>query len=169
MGYDIWATGGVVQNNGKGYRYPNYVKKNRHWGDEWEMNQLLDVALTMKGINTGGSISGGLQIKLMKGLAMATFKRLLGQTLQILTLDSRGELSIFTRNKNLVWADETHFKKFHFTLETVNMEYRSLLKFLVKADLNKMGPLLDLNFALSDWSAKGKSGRYLYSFSYTWS
>jgi len=169
MGYDIWATGVVVQNNGKPYRYPNYVKKDRYWGDEWEMNKLLDVGLSMSGVNTGGSITGGLTVSLVKGLALSTFKRLLGQSLQILTIDSHGELSIFTRNKNTFWADETHFKKFRFTQSTVLTEYRELLRFLVKADLNKMGPLIDLNLALASWDAKGKCGRYLYSVSYTWS
>jgi len=169
MGYDIWGTGVVVQSNGKGYRYPNYVKRNRDWGDEWEMNKLLDVALTMKGVNTGGSITGGMTIGILKGIAVATFKRIMGETLQILTLESKGELSIFTHNKNLLWADEMHFKKFHFTLDTVREEYRRLLKFLVEADLNKMGPLIDLNFALSGWNAKDKRGRYLYSFTFTWS
>jgi len=169
MGYDIWATGVVVQNNGKPYRYPNYVKQNRPWGDEWEMNKLLDVALSMKGVNTGGSISGGITVNLMKGLAISTFKRLLGQSLQILTLESQGELSIFTKNKNMLWADETHFAKFYFTQSTLSSEFRNLLKFMEKADLNKMGPLIDLNFALSGWDAKHKRGRYLYNFSYTWS
>lgn len=69
----------------------------------------------------------------------------------------------------MLWADESHFKKFYFTQASVSQEFRNLLKFLEKADLNKMGPLIDLNYALSGWDAKNKHGRYLYHFSFEWS
>jgi len=169
MGYDIFATGVIRQHNGTPYRYSNYDKKDRMWGDEWEMNKLLDLGLSVNGVNTGGSMTGGLTIDLMKGLALSTFKRLIGQSLQILAIDCQGELSIYTRDNNVIWADEAHFAKFHFSPRTVASEYRRMLKFMEKAGLNKMGPLIDMNYALSEWSSKGKRGNYLFNFSYEWS
>lgn len=169
MSYDIFATGVIVQHNGTPYRYPNYDKKNRKWGDEWEMNQLLDVGLSMKGVNTGGSMTGGITVGLMKGLALSTFKRLIGQSLQILAIECQGQLSIYTKNKNLLWPDEVHFATFHFNQNSVSTEFRQMLQFMEKAKLNKMGPLIDMNYALSDWSSKGKRGKYMFNFSYEWS
>ncbi len=167
--YSVHAVGVVDRPGKNGQRLKNYSKANRMWGDEWEMNKLLDLGLSMSGVNTGGSLTGGLTVNLMKAMAESTFKRLIGQCLQIMLIKGDVQLSIYTRDENTLWADTTSFKTFRFNRNNVNSEFRKMIKHIDKIGLNYMGPLMDMLYALSDWSSQAKQGKSLLSFSYRWS
>ncbi len=168
--YSVYGVGVVGRTGRTGQRLKNYDKKNRRWGDEWEMNKLVDLGLSMNGVNTGGSMTGGLTVNLMKSMAESTFKRLIGQGLQIILMKCDVDLSIYTRDKNLMWADDTSFKKFRFTQQNVNSEFRRMIKHIDKIELCRMGPLMDMLYAIADWSSEVKPGnKALLSFSFEWS
>ena len=169
MGYDIHAVGVIKKNNGNGYRYPNFSKTNRMWGGEWELNKIVDTAISVKGFNTGGSITGGVTVGLMKRYAISTLKRLIGANLHFLSMEAQGTLSIYTRNTNLIMPDEVDFKKFNITPSNVSSQFKSMLKHMDKVGLNHTGPLIDICNTLSGWSGKGKSGTYNLSFAFEWS
>lgn len=169
MGYDIFAVGVIKQPSGQPYRYPNYDKTDRYWGDEWEMDKMLDLALSMRGVNTGGSLSGGLTIDAMKMMADWQFRRIMGQTLTFLALDAEGEISIYTRNQNMLMPDTVDFATFKFDRRRLSSAYEAMLKHMKKVELNKMGPMMDMIYCLSEWAGKGKKGDYNFRFDFTWS
>lgn len=167
--YNVRAVGVVDRPGKNGQRLKDYVGSNRMWGDEWEIPKLLDVAISMKGYNTGGTVSGGATVGAAKLLAEATFKRLIAEGLQTLMIDGDIELSIASRDTNLLWADTVGFKTFYFNRTMANEQYKKMMKHIGDVGLNYMGPLMDMVFALSEWIPERKQGRALMTFSYDWS
>ena len=168
MGYDIFAVGVMKTSNGA-KRFPNVDKSNRPWGDEWKLDTMTKLVMKTNGLPTGSSMTGGLTVSLMQGLAISTFKRLIGTTLQLMSVNnSHGKISIYTRDKNLIMPDEVGFKTFYFRGD-VSAEFRKMLKHMDKAGLNYMGPTLDILNTLNEWNPGRYSGEYHFSFDFRWS
>jgi len=167
--YNLFAVGVVDRPGKNGQRLENQQMSQRMWGDEWEMNKLLDLGLSMAGVNTGGSITGGETVNQYKKLAEMTFKRLISEQLQIMLIRGDVHLSIYTRNTNALWADDVTFKTFKYTRNNVNTEFRAMMKQVEKAGLNYLGPLMDMIKVLSNWSSQMKQGKALLRLDYSWS
>ena len=168
MGYDFFASGVMITSNGP-ISFPNVNQSNRIWGDEWDLDTMTKLMLKMRGLPTGTSITGGLTIGLLRGYAISTFKRLMGQTLQMMAINnSHGTISIYTRDANLIMPDRVGFRRFRFRGD-VEPEFRRMLRYMDEVELNYMGPLMDMLNTLSRWNPGAHSGNYLLSFDFRWS
>lgn len=166
MGYAVKGHG----THGAGTGRVIINKANRPWGDEWEVDPVLDLAVSMAGYNTGGSASGKIATDLMKGIASFTFKRLLGETVTLLMLSGSGKINIFSTNHNTFWPDTITASQFIFVSQNFRAEFKALLTHFKKVGLNKWGPLADLCIALSEFSVQvGNGQNWDVRISYDWS
>lgn len=170
MSYDFFAAGAVIGSYGHSLQCPTVKKTDRQWGDEWQLNKVLDTFLGTKGVNTGAgsSLTADAMGKIMPAMAESQFKRFIGQSLRFLMIESRGgKISVSSRDRG-VFYDTPTLKSFHFTAGNLELPFRYLLTHLEKSKLNKIGPLTDILTTMCNWHSKVGNGEFMYAFDFEW-
>ncbi|MFT5522779.1 MAG: hypothetical protein ACI9G1_000734 [Pirellulaceae bacterium] len=165
--YDLIGTAVVRENGSKtGRLLPRFIRNNQFWGTAWGSEAL---SMAWRSLNPQKSVIQGSTGILAEGNTNYTLKDLVSKQLQWLMLKSEGEISISTRNKNLLTPDACNFGLFRFRSTTARLSHYEMLNFMLKAKINSMNPLVDISRAISNWASALSAGQFNFRFEFTWS
>lgn len=131
MGFDFRA---LVMAKGRGGWSREVIEKS-----DLPFGQALDVSL--KDFFGGRSITQGGTNVAITAYTRLSLERLVTQSGQLLSLGASGKITIFTRNRNMFWADELTRGEYHLGVRSQRDLFERVGEQLKKAGLLYFGPI----------------------------
>ena len=163
MSFSIFAAGlRGHKSSGKARKIFNYKKSNcLEMGDfdAVKIISMIPTSPTAKGVATKlgkKAAGGGGIIAAMGKLANMEFTHLLVQQVNLLSMHGKsGSISLYTHEKNLLWADTNSFVNCYLTGANPGREFmKDIVPGLEKTGLNDFGALAQIAIALSEYDRK---------------
>ncbi|MCS6875214.1 MAG: hypothetical protein N2Z23_07450 [Pyrinomonadaceae bacterium] len=151
MGFDIHVAGlgGFL-----------YTRNNVPYGDEWNLNWMERILLSLARVRDPYSLTRKAAVKTLSAATRVVMVETFYNTITLLIANhGDGDLNVAIRRRHLLWPDTGGFCKIRLSAnEDAFSVVRSLARFLNEHGMNKFGPVAEITGALTEYDLTYKGG-----------